>query len=223
MLSSFILAQAASPLPGLINKAGCFGCGYTDPRCINICSLTRSVDNCTEWANRIFKADTPRFEFDFHSKACRAVPKPKRLLISGISGGSQSCGSITDCFNCSATAGYCTWDPNAGRCVNYGVLMNTTDLDLKWPTLFSSCSDTLGLCNTNTILAGKPLSNQSYGAISGQSYYFGIGPANGGTLIPQYYYCNWTFTVDPNYLYDMTINNYDRNQSDLLTMNISSS
>jgi|LauGreDrversion4_2_1035121.scaffolds.fasta_scaffold267183_1 hypothetical protein len=62
--------------------------------------------------------------------------------------------------------------------------MTTNEIDKMWPTLFRSCKDTLGLCESNAVLAGQLSSNDSFGVISGKSYSFAMGPEGGGTLIP---------------------------------------
>ena len=66
------------------------------------------------------------------------------------------------------------------------------------------------------------MSNQTYGVIDSQSYYFGFGPQEGGLEIPSAYFCNWTFTLDPRSLYDMTIKKYNPNVTEILSMVISS-
>ena len=75
---------------------------------------------------------------------------------------------------------------------------------------------------SSSLLRGQPLSNQTYGVTSRQSYYFGFGPPLGGVEIPSAYFCNWTFTVDPASLYDMTIKKYNPNATEILSMSISS-
>jgi len=78
------------------------------------------------------------------------------------------------------------------------------------------------LCQTNAILRGQPLSNQTYGVTNRQSYYFGFGPPLGGVEVPSAYFCNWTFTLDPASLYAMTIKKYKSNATEILSMSISS-
>ena len=95
-------------------------------------------------------------------------------------------------------------------------------MESSWYQLFNRCTDTLDLCQTNAILLGQPLSNQTYGVTSSQSYYFGFGPQQGGVEIPSAYFCNWTFTLDPRSLYYMTIKKYNPNATELLSMGISS-
>lgn len=78
------------------------------------------------------------------------------------------------------------------------------------------------MCQTNAILRGQPLSNQTFGVTTSQSYYFGFGPPLGGVEVPSAYFCNWTFTVDPSSFYSMTIKKYNPNATEILSMLISS-
>ncbi|TNV85302.1 hypothetical protein FGO68_gene9949 [Halteria grandinella] len=168
-----------------------------------------------------FKASLLKSSSEYNVNHRNLEPKPAAAQSQVY----FDCRTLLDCFNCTSTLGYCQWSKDLNRC-NFLNKLNTS-VESTWPYLFDNCTDQESICKTNVLSESQLISsNQTYGIIAGQKYYFTIGqvmdqvgtPSTIG--IPQAYMCNWTLSIDPAYKYSMSISRYRSIQNEWLMMRL---
>lgn len=83
---------------------------------------------------------------DERSQICFAYD-PRDVLKRRLQGftSDRDCNNL-DCFDCSATAGSCLWDPERSFCLK--TPGNFDVRGLRWWHFFEYCKDTEGICTT---------------------------------------------------------------------------
>eukprot|EP00347_Sterkiella_histriomuscorum_P018606 403344875 len=123
--------------------------------------------------------------------------------------GKRLCSQYADCYNCSFTYGNCKWDKNSQVCSDFKSTkyQNETAYKYEWIDMFDKCEDNLDLCYASDKIQSQKVLNKD------QQYTFQMtlkSDNNLASLIPQNYFCNWTFAADLQAGYLLTIQRYSR-------------